>query len=140
MRILEGIPTLVEGGLNPVITVTEVHDENGTVSGKERFFELLRELGIRETPTQDSSCLSHRRRSRSRRCLRELAATTRSGCSGTGLEPSTVQLVSNGDRSGRLGLSDSCQRAGGKMGSESPTRLTPYPLDHPPAGHAMSTG
>ena len=46
VRILEGISNLVAAGLNPVITVTEVHDENGSVTGKERFFELLRELGI----------------------------------------------------------------------------------------------
>jgi MoaA/NifB/PqqE/SkfB family radical SAM enzyme len=45
-RILAGIRNLHEAGLNPVITVTEVHDDNGTVHGKERFFELLRELGI----------------------------------------------------------------------------------------------
>jgi sulfatase maturation enzyme AslB (radical SAM superfamily) len=46
VRILEGISNLVAAGLNPVITVTEVLSENGTVTGKERFFELLRELGI----------------------------------------------------------------------------------------------
>jgi hypothetical protein len=46
VRILEGISNLVAAGLNPVITVTEVHDENGSVTGKKRFFELLRELGI----------------------------------------------------------------------------------------------
>jgi sulfatase maturation enzyme AslB (radical SAM superfamily) len=45
-RILGGIRNLVEAGVNPVITVTEIHDENGTVRGKERFFTLLRELGI----------------------------------------------------------------------------------------------
>ncbi len=45
-RILEGISNLVVAGINPVITVTEVHDDNGTVRGKERFFELLRELGV----------------------------------------------------------------------------------------------
>jgi hypothetical protein len=33
-------------GLNPVITVTEVYDENGSVVGKQRFFELLAELGV----------------------------------------------------------------------------------------------
>ena len=46
VRILQGVRNLVAAGLNPVITVTEVHDDNGTVQGKERFFELLRELGI----------------------------------------------------------------------------------------------
>ncbi|MFQ5348928.1 MAG: radical SAM protein, partial [Thermoanaerobaculia bacterium] len=45
-RILQGVRNLVGAGINPVITVTEVHDDNGTVRGKERFFRLLRELGI----------------------------------------------------------------------------------------------
>ena len=45
-RILQGIRNLVAAGLNPVITVTEVHDDNGSVRGKERFFSLLRELGV----------------------------------------------------------------------------------------------
>jgi MoaA/NifB/PqqE/SkfB family radical SAM enzyme len=45
-RILEGVANLAAAGLNPVLTVTEVHNENGTVQGKERFFELLKGLGI----------------------------------------------------------------------------------------------
>ncbi|MGB6847739.1 MAG: radical SAM protein [Thermoanaerobaculia bacterium] len=45
-RILTGISCLVAAGLNPVITVTEVHDENGSVEGKQRFLDLLRELGV----------------------------------------------------------------------------------------------
>lgn len=45
-RILDGLRNLVEAGLNPVITVTEVCREAATDSGKERFFELLRALGI----------------------------------------------------------------------------------------------
>ena len=45
-RILKGVSNLVAVRLNPVITVTEVYDENGSVAGKERFFVLLRELGI----------------------------------------------------------------------------------------------
>lgn len=45
-RILTGISNLVAAGLNPVITVTEVHDENGSVGGKQRFLDLLRELGV----------------------------------------------------------------------------------------------
>lgn len=45
-RILGGISNLHDAGLNPVITVTEVLGENKTAAGKERFFELLRELGI----------------------------------------------------------------------------------------------
>lgn len=45
-RTLEGVENLVAAGLNPVLTVTEVHEENATDAGKERFFELLRGLGI----------------------------------------------------------------------------------------------
>lgn len=45
-HILEGVRNLHEAGLNPVITVTEVCEDAGTSAGKERFFELLRALGI----------------------------------------------------------------------------------------------
>ncbi len=45
-RILGGISNLHAAGLNPVITVTEVHDENASAAGKERFFALLAGLGI----------------------------------------------------------------------------------------------
>jgi len=45
-RILQGVSNLVAAGLNPVITVTEVYEENGSVHGKERFFDLLRGLGV----------------------------------------------------------------------------------------------
>jgi len=45
-RILDGVVRLVAAGLNPVITVTEVHSVNGTDTGKKRFFELLASLGV----------------------------------------------------------------------------------------------
>lgn len=45
-RILAGVRNLHEAGLNPVITVTEVCREATTDSGKERFFALLRSMGI----------------------------------------------------------------------------------------------
>jgi AdoMet-dependent heme synthase len=45
-RILAGICNLVAAGLNPVITVTEVRPESATDSGKEKFFALLRSMGI----------------------------------------------------------------------------------------------
>jgi sulfatase maturation enzyme AslB (radical SAM superfamily) len=45
-KTLQGVRNLVAVGLNPVLTVTEVYGENGTVAGKERFFELLRSLGV----------------------------------------------------------------------------------------------
>ena len=45
-RILAGVANLVRAGLHPVLTVTEVWREAGTAEGKERFFALLRDLGI----------------------------------------------------------------------------------------------
>jgi len=45
-RILGGVRNLHAAGLNPVITVTEVCPEATTDSGKEKFFALLRTLGI----------------------------------------------------------------------------------------------
>ena len=44
--ILAGIRNLAAAGLNPVITVTEVCREAATDAGKERFFALLRSMGI----------------------------------------------------------------------------------------------
>ena len=45
-RILEGALNVVRAGLNPVITVTEVHQENGSSEGRTRFLELLAERGF----------------------------------------------------------------------------------------------
>src|SRR5436305_3606425 len=45
-RILAGIRNLHAAGLNPVITVTEVCEGTAGDAGKERFFALLRSLGI----------------------------------------------------------------------------------------------
>ncbi len=45
-RILQGAAAVAAAGLNPVITVTEVHRENGTDSGRLKFLELLAERGI----------------------------------------------------------------------------------------------
>jgi MoaA/NifB/PqqE/SkfB family radical SAM enzyme len=45
-RILAGALNVARAGLNPVLTVTEVHRENTSSEGRERFLELLRERGI----------------------------------------------------------------------------------------------
>ncbi len=45
-RAMAGIRNLAAAGLDPVLTVTEVHEENASDEGKARFFELLRGLGI----------------------------------------------------------------------------------------------
>lgn len=45
-RILAGAVEAEIAGLTPVMTVTEVHQENGTREGRQRFLELLKERGI----------------------------------------------------------------------------------------------
>ncbi|MCG3206093.1 MAG: Coenzyme PQQ synthesis protein E [Elusimicrobia bacterium] len=49
-RILRGIKCLAEGGLNPVITVTEAAPELEKLGqqGREKFFDLIRSLGIQQ--------------------------------------------------------------------------------------------
>lgn len=45
-RVMQGVESLAAAGLNPILTVTEVHAENATAAGKEKFFALLRGLGL----------------------------------------------------------------------------------------------
>lgn len=45
-RVLAGVRHLVSVGINPVLTVTQVCKEVADDAGKQRFFELLREIGI----------------------------------------------------------------------------------------------
>ncbi len=45
-RILVGIRNLAEGGLNPVITVTEACEGASTAEGRTRFLEFLRSIGL----------------------------------------------------------------------------------------------
>jgi sulfatase maturation enzyme AslB (radical SAM superfamily) len=45
-RVIAAVERLVEVGINPVLTVTEVLAENASAAGKERFLALLREVGV----------------------------------------------------------------------------------------------
>lgn len=45
-RAIEGVRRLHEAGLNPVLTVTEAHEEMGSEDGRRRFLDLLRAVGI----------------------------------------------------------------------------------------------
>ncbi|HEY6548014.1 MAG TPA: radical SAM protein [Vicinamibacteria bacterium] len=45
-RILEGIGSLVQAGLNPVITVTEACSGAGSADGRRHFLAFLRDLGL----------------------------------------------------------------------------------------------
>jgi molybdenum cofactor biosynthesis enzyme MoaA len=45
-RAIEGVERLWAAGLNPVLTVTEVHPESASPGGRERFLALLRGIGV----------------------------------------------------------------------------------------------
>jgi sulfatase maturation enzyme AslB (radical SAM superfamily) len=45
-RVLDGLRHCAAAGLNPVLTVTEVHAASAAEEGKRRFFALLAELGL----------------------------------------------------------------------------------------------
>lgn len=45
-RIVTGIENAAAVGINPVLTVTEVHQANGTNDGRRRFLQLLADIGI----------------------------------------------------------------------------------------------
>ena len=45
-RIMEGVKHLSDGGLNPVITVTEACEAAATNEGRVRFLELLKSIGL----------------------------------------------------------------------------------------------
>ncbi len=45
-RVLDGLRNLAAAGMNPVLTVTEALPEAAAAEGRERFFALLRGLGI----------------------------------------------------------------------------------------------
>ncbi len=45
-RVMAAVRNLAAVGLNPILTVTEVHSENASAAGKAAFFALLRGLGL----------------------------------------------------------------------------------------------
>lgn len=47
-RIMKGIENVARTGLNPVVTVTEVHRDNASRDGRTRFLELLRSHGVEQ--------------------------------------------------------------------------------------------
>ncbi len=131
VRILEGISNLVKAGLNPVITVTEVHDDNGTVQGKERFFELLRELGIQKPrlkilPVFQIGAEADRGGAyESWQRLRETDAPEEGW---SHLQCSSCRMVTD---QGVWVCPILVNEPGGKMGEQIADTLAPYSLDHP---------
>jgi len=131
VRILEGIVNLVEAGLNPVITVTEVHDANGSAAGKRRFFELLSELKI-EHPRLKVLPVFRIGAEAERSTAYESWQVLREGDAPEGtwdhLQCSNCRMVTD---QGVWVCPILVNEPEGKMGETLSDTLNPYPLAHP---------
>jgi len=131
VRILEGISNLVAASLNPVITVTEVLSENGTVSGKERFFELLRELGIAKPRLKILPVFqigAEAERAGTYENWQRLRDSDTPGGCWDHLQCSSCRMVTD---QGVWVCPILVNEPSGKMGSRLADTLDPFPLEHP---------
>lgn len=130
-RVLDGVRNLAEAGLNPVLTVTEVHDENATDSGKERFFELLRGVGI-EKPRLKVMPVFRMGAEAERSGAYESWQTLRRGDAPDGswdhLQCSSCRMVTD---QGVWVCPILVNEPEGKMGETLADSLDAYPLEHP---------
>ena len=133
-RILDGVRNLVRAGLNPVITVTEVHDENGSVRGKEKFFALLRDLGIDKPRLKILPVFSigaEAERGGAYESWQRLAAGDAADMPGGGwdhLQCSACRMVTD---QGVWVCPILVNEPGGKMGERLADTLDGFTLDHP---------
>ena len=130
-RILRGVSNLASAGLNPVLTVTEVLDENGSAQGKERFYELLREIGIERPrlkilPVFQIGAEAERGGAyESWQILREEDAPENGW---DHLQCSSCRMVTD---QGVWVCPILVNEPGGKMGERIADTLSPFALDHP---------
>ncbi len=129
-RIVAGIRNLAGAGLNPVITVTEVHDENGSADGKRRFYELLARSGI-EKPRLKVLPLFHIGAEADRSGAYESWQRLRDGeaedDSWEHLQCSSCRMVTD---QGVWVCPILVNEAGGRMGTTLSETLGSYPLAH----------
>ena len=129
-RAVEGIRNLLEAGLNPVVTVTEVRDENASAHGKARFFALLRGLGAEKPRLKVMPVFrlgAEAERTGAYESWQRLAEAD--GSEGWDhLQCSSCRMVT--DR-GVWVCPILVNEPAGKMGETLADTLGPYPLEHP---------
>ncbi len=130
-RILAGIGNLHRAGLNPVITVTEVHDANASREGRVRFFRLLTELGI-DKPRLKILPIFRMGAEAERGGAYESWQRLRQGDAPAGdwshLQCSACRMVTD---QGVWVCPILVNEPEGKMGESLADTLEPYPLEHP---------
>ena len=130
-RILEGARNLHRAGLSPVLTVTEVHSENASKEGRERFFELLRELGIDRPRLKILPIFkigAEAERSGAYESWQKLAEGDAEGGDWSHLQCSTCRMVTD---QGVWVCPILVNEPEGRMGQTLADTLDAYPLGHP---------
>ncbi len=130
-RILAGVSHLVEAGVDPVITVTEVYDENASAEGKRKFFDLLSSQGV-EKPRLKILPVFHIGAEAERGGAYESWQRLAEGDAPEGgwehLQCSSCRMVTD---QGVWVCPILVNEPGGKMGEALADTLGSYPLDHP---------
>ena len=130
-RVLEGAGNVAAAGLNPVLTVTEVHRENATADGRRRFLELLRERGI-ERPRLKILPVFHigaeAERSGAYESWQMLTTEDAPDGSWDHLQCSGCRMVTD---QGVWVCPILVNEPGGRMGEKLADTLGSFPLDHP---------
>ena len=130
-RILEGALNVHRAGLNPVMTVTEVHEENASREGRERFLEILRERGV-ERPRLKILPVFQIGNEAERSGAYESWQLLKEGDAGEEgwdhLQCSSCRMVTD---QGVWVCPILVNEPGGRMGERLADTLDSYPLDHP---------
>jgi sulfatase maturation enzyme AslB (radical SAM superfamily) len=130
-RALDGVRNLVAAGIEPVLTTTEVYDDNASEEGKRRFYELLRGLGIARPRLKVLPVFhlgAEAERTGAYESWQRLAAGDAPEDGWEHLQCSACRMVT---AHGVWVCPILVNEPGGKMGDRLADTLGPYPLDHP---------
>ncbi len=130
-RILEGALNVARAGLNPVITVTEVHQENASRDGRRRFLDLLRERGIERPRLKVLPVFqigAEAERSGAYESWQRLSEGDTDGEGWDHLQCSSCRMVTD---QGVWVCPILVNEPGGRMGQRLADTLDGFPLDHP---------
>ncbi|HEX4953793.1 MAG TPA: radical SAM protein [Thermoanaerobaculia bacterium] len=130
-RVLAGVRNLAAVGLNPVLTVTEVYDENGSAQGKDHFFELLRGLGLAKPRLKVLPVFhigAEAERSRAYESWERLSEGDSPAGGWEHLQCSTCRMVTD---QGVWVCPILVNEPGGRMGATLADTLGPFELSHP---------
>jgi AdoMet-dependent heme synthase len=130
-RVMAAIADLAAAGLDPVLTVTEVHPENASDEGRARFLELLRRHGVAR-PRLKLLPLFHigaeAERSGAYASWQRLAAGDAPDGGWDHLQCSSCRMVTG---QGVWVCPILVNEPGGRMGERLADTLGPFPLAHP---------